>query len=429
MKPRHKHLLEDPDIRRWYNNVARGSVITADEKLRRIGRFCEATSHTPQSLIEFKKETPDDFDVFIMDFVDDCFAKGFKPSYVRNLLVGVKSWLGHFGLSIDRKIKLPVADYVEETVPTKEEFSQILRHCNPRARVVASLMGFAGLRPQSISNYEGTDGLRLKDLPDLKIEGDKVIIEDTPMRIIVRRTLSKARHQYMTFLIQEGSQYLIEYLESRLRDGEQLSPDSAVIGHYRPGTLDFLRTTKLAWEVKKAIKEAGFSWRPYILRSYCATSLDIAEARGLISHPWRQFFMGHKGDMEARYSTNKGRLPPDLIDEMRATFQRCEPFLSTAVIQMDETSVVKEAKIEAIKSLAKSLLDIDLTDVKIKKERELDRDLSQDETIELFEVEMKKLREEPNLQQIVDEEDLPNHLNHGWEFVSTLPSGKILVRR
>ncbi len=41
------------------------------------------------------------------------------------------------------------------------------------------------------------------------------------------------------------------------------------------------------------------------------------------------------------------------------------------------------------------------------------------------EVEMKKLREEPNLQQIVDEGDLENHLSHGWEFVSTLPSGKI----
>ncbi len=156
-----------------------------------------------------------------MDFVDDYFAKGFKPSYVRNLLVAIRSWLGHFGLTIDRKIKLPTTDYVEETIPTKEEFSQILRHRYPRARVIASLMGFAGLRPQSISNYQGTDGLRLKDLPDLKIEGDKVIIEKTPMRVIVRRTLSKTRHQYMTFLIQEGCQYLI-YAGFIKRDDSEL---------------------------------------------------------------------------------------------------------------------------------------------------------------------------------------------------------------
>ncbi|MEM4202648.1 MAG: hypothetical protein QXZ28_00290 [Candidatus Methanomethylicaceae archaeon] len=33
MKPRQKylHLLEDPDVRRWYENVARGSITTAEE--------------------------------------------------------------------------------------------------------------------------------------------------------------------------------------------------------------------------------------------------------------------------------------------------------------------------------------------------------------------------------------------------------------
>jgi len=27
--------------------------------------------------------------------------------------------------------------------------------------------------------------------------------------------------------------------------------------------------------------------------------------------------MGHKGDIEARYTTNKGRLPEDVVEDMR----------------------------------------------------------------------------------------------------------------
>jgi len=52
------------------------------------------------------------------------------------------------------------------------------------------------------------------------------------------------------------------------------------------------------------------------MRVYFASAMDIAESKGLIFHSWRAFFMGHKGDIEARYSTNK-RLPPDVIEQMR----------------------------------------------------------------------------------------------------------------
>ncbi|MEM3191559.1 MAG: hypothetical protein QXH93_04665 [Conexivisphaerales archaeon] len=57
-----------------------------------------------------------------------------------------------------------------------------------------------------------------------------------------------------------------------------------------------------------AIEKASLKIRPYVLRGYFSTALDIAEIKGLISHPWRQFIMGHNGDIESRYSINK-RLP------------------------------------------------------------------------------------------------------------------------
>jgi hypothetical protein len=83
----------------------------------------------------------------------------------------------------------------------------------------------------------------------------------------------------------------------------------------------------------------------------------------------------YKGDIEARYSTNKGKLPPEMIEDIRAQYKACEPFLST-ISELEESVVVKEAQIEALKSIAKNLLGIDLLDVKVAKERELQKELT-----------------------------------------------------
>ncbi|MFN4337240.1 MAG: hypothetical protein ACK4FV_06660 [Candidatus Nitrosocaldus sp.] len=55
---------------------------------------------------------------------------------------------------------------VGERVPSKDELTRILRMATPRARVAIALMAYSGLRPESIGNYDGTDGLRLSDMPE-----------------------------------------------------------------------------------------------------------------------------------------------------------------------------------------------------------------------------------------------------------------------
>ena len=115
---------------------------------------------------------------------------------------------------------------------------------------------------------------------------------------------------------------------------------------------------------------------------------------------------------------------------MRKSIQDCEPFLGTTTRELDQSAVVKEAKIEALKSIAKSLLGMDLLEVKVAKEGELSKALSLDEEIELFESEIKKIREkESDPQKIVVEGELEDHLAEGWEFVSALPSGRVVVRK
>jgi hypothetical protein len=108
----------------------------------------------------------------------------------------------------------------------------------------------------------------------------------------------------------------------------------------------------------------------------------------------------------------------------------CEPLLASTVQAVEQSTVVKEAKLEALKSIAKSLLGIDLLEVKVAKENELTRELSPDETIDLFENELKKLRDDKhNPQRIVKENELETYIAEGWQFITTLPSKKLLIKK
>ncbi len=52
-------------------------------------------------------------------------------------------------------------------------------------------MAFSGLTPESLGNYEGTDGLRLEDIKELKLS-DEIEFDKIPVTIMVRNRLSKA---------------------------------------------------------------------------------------------------------------------------------------------------------------------------------------------------------------------------------------------
>jgi len=43
-------LLRDPDVRRWHENLARRSEVTADVYLRGLGWFCRTRKLTPAQL-------------------------------------------------------------------------------------------------------------------------------------------------------------------------------------------------------------------------------------------------------------------------------------------------------------------------------------------------------------------------------------------
>ena len=111
---------------------------------------------------------------------------------------------------------------VNEKVPGKEELARILRKATSRGRVAIAIMAFLGLRLESLGDYEGTDGLRLGDLKDLRL-ADEIQFDKTPAMIMVKSKLSKARHQYFSITGEEGTTYIQEYLEERRKHGKKLT--------------------------------------------------------------------------------------------------------------------------------------------------------------------------------------------------------------
>ena len=73
-----------------------------------------------------------------------------------------------------------------------------------------------------------------------------------------------------------------------------------------------------------------------------------AEADGVIIHDWRVFFMGHKGNMEATYTVNKG-LGKGTEDKMREAYAKtAEKYLVTTwkeKVSEDEMTAVFNRKI------------------------------------------------------------------------------------
>lgn len=427
-------LLVDEDVERWNRGLARGSTITAEVYLRKLGRATEFLGLDPAAMVGAAGDLKA-FTDRVDDMVTDMEDRDYSPSYVESVVKALKSWLRYNDVTLVRKITISdvgrTPTIEDERIPSKEELSRIFRVSPPRVRVAEAFMALADLRPQVLGDNKGQDGLRLGDLPELVFEGGEVSYEAVPTVVKVRRNLSKVRRAYFTFLPQEGCTYLAEYLESRMRGGEELTPRSPVVSFkVRSQAVNpFVRTSKIGDLIRKYMRVAGVKERPYVLRCYAETQLIIAESKGKISHPYVLFHAGHTGDIASRYSVNKGRLPPDMIEDMRNAWKACEPYLSTISQPLEKSSIVKEAKLEALKTIAENLFGIDIIEVKIAMERESGQEMGVDEEIALFENEMKKRRESSSPQTIVDEDDLEDHLSAGWEFVSVLPPGKVIIRR
>jgi len=131
--------------------------------------------------------------------------------------------------------------------------------------------------------------------------------------------------------------------------------------------------------------------------------------------------MGHKGDIENRYTTNKCRLPESVIDDMREAYKRSQEFLQT-VEKLDAS----EEKLAA--AFRKQLLLVAGF-----AQDEVDKmDLASLGDERLQEIVRKRLLKtgtgDPTKEKAVSVNDVNRYLAQGWEYVASLPNKTVIIR-
>jgi hypothetical protein len=314
-------LENDPNLRRWYENLKRGSEYTADIYLRRLCAFCKKNILTPD---EFARLSLNEIEDMAQDYVNKLEGsilsdgKHYAPQYICSNLKAIKSWAEWNRKKITKKIKIrdenrtPTLE--DEVVPSKQDLSKVIYAptTNSRTRASIAIIALAGCRPEVQGNRNGNDGLRIGDIPDLKIVEDKgkqreAIFDKVPARIIVRASLSKTRKQYFTYMPEEGCEILKQHLDEMIGSGELLTAISPVISVEKDGKKkikslynvedksSFLATGTISKHIRKAMRAINQMQRPYVWRSYFDTRLMHAESEKLVTHSYAQFWMGHKG--------------------------------------------------------------------------------------------------------------------------------------
>lgn len=355
---------------------------------------------------------------------------GVSPKTVHRQWFALASFFKFCGVKGDYQFpskNIPVSVKYLDKIPTREELWRILQapKLDLPTRITIHLIAYAGIRPDDMSKL--TYDCVKKDLEN------KII----PCAVYIPQ--GKTDNVYVTFVPGETVQLLTQYFEERRRDGEAIADSSPIIldrrEFARSGEIKGVLRKNISRKITEAMRNSGVKttetfgrkvqrMRPYSLRKYFRSNLT-----GHAPSEYIEAWLGHTSGLEHVYGGTRD-LDPSTIERMRGVYKKCEPFLVATTQPLEQSDIVKEAKVEALKTMAKSLLGIDLVEVKVAKEMALKRELSKDEEVELFENELKKLRDgKHNPQRIVDEGELENHLAEGWQFVSVLPSRKILIRK
>ncbi|MBI3859317.1 MAG: site-specific integrase [Thaumarchaeota archaeon] len=440
-KSEYGQLLEDRNLARWYSNLSKGSIIVAQVYLRRLGSFCKQLGISPGEYVKLPLRKMEDVAQDFIEAMENAKSEDggqkFAPSYVQSHLKAVKSWAEWNRKGLRRRIKIANLgrrpSLSEERAPTKEELRRVLYNdkTSLRTRACIALVAFAGVRLEVLGDFLGSDGLKIADFSELEIKGNKVHFTKTPAMITVREELNKSRHRYLTFLGEEGCEILKQYLEARIREGEKVVLGSAVIGTSPlqaekarrfeiTDKSQFLRTTKIGDSIRKSMRRVELPWRPYVFRTYFDTALMLAESKGLVSHAYQQFWMGHKGDIEAQYTTRKNHFPEKVIEDMREAYEKAQELIQTT--KAEETSMEKFDR----------RLDQRILEMAGYKQDEIEKMVPgmTDEQI------MKAAREKffgsmvnnGARQKVIPINEVESFISNGWEYVAQLPDSKAILK-
>lgn len=470
-----QRILKYPKVLKWFKTLRLSSPNTAENYLRRLDYLCyNLIDPTPFRLPKGEQLNPIHLvrkyrnktkaKHFIQDLVTSTLSEKEEMTRdnINNYVKTLKSWFAENDIENIGKITLPTkkSHLGRRTVgraPSPDELGNILTRATVRQRVPVSLMAFSGFRPEVLGNAEGFDGLKVADFWEMQIEYEKdrngkdiiesgkvkfgvyekdpqdkdkmVWVPKIPTLIVVRIESSKTRTEYVTYLNEEGCLAVKEYLEQRMQGGEKLTLTSPILTP-RNRKPDHVTTHAVESTIRTAIKNANLGGRPYELRSYFETRMEMAEKDGVILKDWRTHWAGHVGNMDARYTHDKGasNIPDYLIEDMRQTYQKAESYLTTKQPRLIPADKIRAEVVRVFFKGAK-LKDKAVSEIEEKYgglEKVPDDDLPK--LVDEYQRRGYGAYASAGKQVIVSPTDARKYLNEGYTYVATLPTNEIVLQ-
>jgi hypothetical protein len=428
VKPRkinHQGLLKDPLVGPWYDESALRSKLTARVNLRRLGLLLHQLDLPSSEMLSLAKQQPELLRSKFVDYAKRMLAEGRVGAYVAKMFSAPRSWFAYHRIPFDGFPKLKVIQgetIREERVPTPQELRRIVGLYTPRARVVALMMAHAAVRPGVLANIDGTDGLTLGDVKDLRLT-PTVEFAKAPFHVVVPARLSKNGHEYHTFGTEELAEAILAYLGERSARGEKLTAKSPLITvepmgartRFRAGSgTGFITTPKMMETLRKGLWSV-LKARTYIFRSYASTQLWVASNHGKITRDGVEAMMGHNLGVAGRYNLGK-KLHPSLIEELREACARCAPYLTTTPSNSESATQAKIAKV--------MLMGLGYTEEELSS---VDFDSLDMATFQELVTKKVPPAGSPARQRLVDAEELPRYLEEGWTVVTAVNGHQVVL--
>ena len=178
----------------------------------------------------------------------------------------LKSWFSHNDIEVSGRIRISGESEAptlrEEKSPDQSELHSVFLAATLQQRSADVIIAHCGFRLETLGDFEGDDGLVISDFPEMELKKDRVIFRKVPTMVVVRPTLSKAGHQYFSFLTPEGCEVRQTIPRKPNKIGREAGPVSAIITpKYSFRENKFITTNNIGDLMRTSIRKAGLRVR------------------------------------------------------------------------------------------------------------------------------------------------------------------------
>ena len=403
-------LTKYASVRTWLSSVSSehtGSERTRELYLWYFTRWVEWSKKDPDALKNERleqlrssdQEVSNTLERRLNEYFDWLQSRGVSRNMAAQHLIAIRSfYTSNYGRLRSKQPRQSRSHKLKP--PLSEELEKVWQFADVRDRALIAWIKDCGMSRGDISE------LRWKHL---KREWGK-----RKDALHVEFTRSKTKEFYETFLGDEAIRALETYFDLRKSRGEQLTFKDDMAVFVRETTPhEPMNEKNIGDTFRELTRKTGIEISAHRLRKYFDTYMALAKVHPIVLKYW----MGHTtrnvgGDVESHYI-----IPP--VEEQRKLYLGgYEKLRITLNPEIEEMRLKTELKLKGIDADAEFGKHPNWTS----QDKKGWMQLMARQTV------TKTSKSDKPKVELIDESQATNHLNHGYEFVTVLPSGKLLVR-